>query len=229
MIARLCGLLSVSSLLSCFSPDLSNVTYRCDEQRPGCPTGHSCISGYCRPLSDGATADGASGGDAAAGDLRPLESGCADGKGTALGSRAFACPGIFAAGQAASRCAVSWSLCKDGAAVDLSACNTKLTTGFFLAEVAGRRGLEMPADAICGAINPPPEPNRMFFGCGPGGVGYAFDAKLACGNFSRVLDCERAEQPNPAQAKWLCGMSFDPHTLASVTNKTALDGVLCCK
>lgn len=198
---------------SCFNPDYSNIVYKCSAEKPGCPEGHACTGGLCQPIADGST-----GTDAGA-DLMS-ESGCADKGGTAVGPNAYACPGLFNKGQAASRCAQGWHLCDKAAGIDLAKCNG--LSGFFVAEAPGARIVVVqPEDALCQASDGA-NPVRLFFGCGKL-QSYTYDATApGCMGFNRVWDCV---------APWDCDTGVTPHTLSNANHGTGSesDGLLCCR
>lgn len=207
-------LLALSS--ACYNPDLSGVVYRCSAEKPGCPAGHTCTDGYCRP-------DASSGGDAGAStdagtnDMAPTASGCADKGGTPLGPRAYACPGPYGLGQASKRCASGWRLCTASTDVNQQEC-AKLP-GFFVAEVPGSRSVgDMAKDALCAPYD---NFNRVrhFFGCGNTKQSYTHASSRMCSGFVGVVDCE---------TPWTCGTDFTPQTLDNTAHTGASDGVLCC-
>lgn len=197
----------------CFNPDYSNIVYKCSDEKPACPEGYACSARICQPIADG-SASTDTGTDLAA------ESGCADKAGTAVGTTAFACPGLFNKGQAAGRCAPGWHLCDKAAGIDLARCNG--LAGFFVAEAPGSRIVVVqPKDALCQASDGA-NPVRLFFGCGKL-QSYTFDATApGCMGFNRVLDCA-----NP----WDCDTGVTPHTLANAAHGAGSegDGVLCCR
>lgn len=209
-------LLTLSS--ACYNPDLSGVVFRCSQEKPGCPSGHVCTDGYCRPHADaGLAADAGTAADAGSNDLSPIISGCADKGGTPLGPRAFACPGPFGLGQASKRCASGWRLCTGSKDVNQQAC-AKLP-GFFVAEVAGSRTIaDKPADAFCTPYDTFNQV-RHFFGCGNTSLTYTHISSHMCSGFVGVLSCE---------APWNCGTDFSPQTLDNTSQTAASDGVLCC-
>lgn len=209
-------LLALSS--ACYNPDLSNVVYRCSQEKPGCPSGHVCTDGYCRLSTDaGSSEDAGVATDASNNDLSPVAPGCADKGGTPLGPRAYACPGPFETGQASKRCASGWRLCTAATDVDQKDC-AKLP-GFFVAEVPGSRSVGvMPKDALCAAYDNF-NPIRHFFGCGNTGLSYVHTSSKKCSGFVGVVDCE---------TPWTCGSDFSPQILDNTSYTGASDGVLCC-
>lgn len=209
-------LLALGLLSGCFNPDLTNVIYKCTAEKPECPSGHICTDGLCQPVADG-SAD-----DSGLTDMS-TPSGCAGGGGIALGTRAYACPGPFAQGQAASRCAAGWQLCTDGGLVDQTACNDSTNQkiqGFYAAEVPARKGvLEAPTFVTCGASDLNMD-QRLFFGCGKTSASILTGS---CGGFTRAVYCYM--NPN-----WQCGAGTSPpQTLGNVANGAGGDGVLCCR
>jgi hypothetical protein len=90
----LCGFLA-----SCFSPDLSNVMFKCSEQDSQCLPGYICRAPWCVPIDSPvedmsvAAADLQSSADLS---TKPADmaSGCADGGGYRVGL-GWACPGKF--------------------------------------------------------------------------------------------------------------------------------------
>lgn len=197
----------------CFNPDYSNIVYKCSAEKPGCPAGYACSGGQCVPSSDGSAPSDA-GADLA------MESGCADKTGTAVGPNAYACPGLFSKGQAASRCAQGWRLCDKAAGIDLAKCNG--LSGFFVAEAPGARIVVVqPKDALCQASDGA-NPVRLFFGCGKL-QSYSYEATApGCRGFNRVLDCV---------APWDCDTGVTPHNLANAAHGAGseVDGTLCCR
>ena len=144
-------------------------------------------------------------------------SGCAAGGGKPLGS-AWACPGTFAKGAAESLCAADYALCSAATGIDLVACGA--LTGFFIAKVPGKRNLEPPAMAVCGAADGGAYLNPLWYGCGR--IDFAKDrtvnAQNPCGGFSQSLDCQ--------VTGWTCTGSDISH---AQNVSVPADGVLCCK
>lgn len=217
--AQLC-LLLLTACSACFNPDLSGVTFRCSAEKPGCPDGHVCTDGYCRPATDaGATQDASSNTDAGLNDLSSSSPGCAEQGGTPLGPRAYACPGAYILGQASKRCADNWRLCTSSTDINQQEC-AKLP-GFFVAEVPGSRSVvEKAEDAFCAPYDNTNQ-IRHFFGCGnTKTLSYAHASTRKCSGFLGVLDCE---------TPWTCGTGFSMQTLDNTTHTSVNDGVLCCK
>ncbi|MFO0572388.1 MAG: hypothetical protein U1A78_00175 [Polyangia bacterium] len=199
----------------CFNPDVTNTVFRCTPEQPQCPAGQVCTDGFCRASSPGT--DGAVS-DAAGGSVdQQSSSGCADGRGTQVGTGRYACPGTFTKGQAASRCAPTWRLCANAQGIDVAACN--LLAGFFVAEAPGSWGGSAQF-STCSTVMP--GENGSFFGCGKVIPPYTFDAQMTCYGFKRSLDCYSAG------SKWNCIVTGRGQTLAESVNNSATDGVLCC-
>lgn len=210
---RTASCLALLLSVGCYRPDLSNTVFRCTAESPQCPEAHACIDGFCRPTGQ-QTDQGSGDGGASQTDMK---SGCSSGTGFAVG-RAYACPGTFAMGGAATLCASGWTPCTSATGIDLTACSQ--LSGFFLADVLGRRKLEAAADSICGA--PTTTQNVLaIYGCGQLKQGI-HKANNVCQGFDRLNDCvETSIKCYP-----MIGKPAD--SLSKVENLAAGDGVVCC-
>lgn len=191
------------ALLSCFSPDLTKRTIRCDTENP-CPEQEVCLSGIC--ALPGELDLSMSSADLARPDLTGVgPSGCMDGNGTYLGG-AWACPGLFGAPSptASMRCAAGWVPCLTVTGVSLASC--KALSGFFVANYVGK------ASGNVVTCTPPSGGNRGIFGCGTGGI-----AQAACMGFDQALVCS-------ASPDWQCA-----DQLELIRSNNVGNGVLCCK
>lgn len=201
-------LVALLLLAGCFQPDSSRIVYRCDSANP-CPDGLACSNGTCgSAMQTGSDL----GGDMA----ETKNTGCADGMGFPVGM-AWACPGTFGSGQAAGRCAATWSICTDASKVDLTKCN--LLDGFFVADVRGKWTPAWGTSVTCvagGMFD-----NKVFFGCGIlADSEYKPDTTFKCSGFGRAVSCPTLT------TSWDCPGS---HDLSLAINKVLKDGVLCCK
>lgn len=143
-----------------------------------------------------------------------IASGCADNGGHQVGM-AWACPGSFGAGKAASLCKAKWSIPADSSKVDLASCN--LLSGFFVANLPGKYLPPWGTSVSCIPGNP--LEMKIFFGCGAvASADYEPDSTFKCSGFSRAVNCPTATK------SWDCPTT---HDLASTINKVATDGVLC--
>ena len=202
------------TLASCFGSSTQGLPITCTKERPACPSGLACVDGVC---GGSAVADAATSTDGGSADLTPGY-GCANPGGVSLGQGAFACPGTFAYGGAAGRCASGWAPCKSANGIDLSLCNS--LSGFFIADVPGAwTNNYLAPQCRSTMLN---SEREVFFGCGKTGA-YSFDAMNPCAGFSRSLE---AATP---QSKWFCPATDRPHVIGDCKNDSALDGILCCR
>lgn len=204
----------------CFNPDTSQVTFSCTPEDPRCPEGFECSDGIC--LAVGATPPDATGPRPDMADLPDLAARGCVGAGSPVGA-AWACPGLFATGQADSLCAPGFSVCADASAVNLGACDA--LTGFYVSEALGKsnfRGLCRNIDPVNFTCEAPP-PNflyRLRFGCGSMIASYVLLAcQRQCGGFDRALNC------SATGADYSCAQS---NALKDDSNSHGAIGVLCC-
>jgi hypothetical protein len=208
------GLACISPLFlaACFNPNISQLTLLCDAERPECPEGQACQNNQCHPIgSDLAGLQEDQGGtDASADasfDLAPV-SGCADGKGKAVGV-AFACAGSFGVLMARKLCATGWHICTSAAGLDPTTCDG--LSGFFIAEVpayyVGTVSNETCGTSIGG---------QMWYGCG-NRADFVMQGVKGCGGFRKLMDCRASG--------WNCNMM---HKIDQTSNGNGGDGVLCC-
>lgn len=223
--AAFCLVVAVAAAVGsagCFHPDLSQVTVTCSEDSPPCPDGMACQDGICRRQAgdDGSTEMSDAGVDAAGPPVDAAVVGCLGG-GTRVGT-AWACPGVFKKGEAATLCAAGFSVCKDATGVDTTACNR--VDGFFVSQSLGKSEFRIcrnidPLNFICGAA-PPGYDNRMRFGCGNLVQPYVLqNCQQQCGSFDRTLDC------TGSGADYQCSTS---NSIGDDANLTTFIGVLCC-
>lgn len=208
----------LSCVLAACVVDESKVTIRCDSEHP-CPEGRTCgTDNICTTQADLGMAMSEDMATQTA-DLRGPE-GCA-GAGAKQVGQAVACPGAFVEGQAASLCdaAKGYHICRAAELnkIDVTACD--LLTGFFVVEVPGYY-LMMPSrdSPTCGtsAVG-----NPVWFGCGGLSSSLVHEHPATkCSGLDRSVDCSQ-----PAGA-WYCRAIGD---LARAENKTATDGLVCCK
>lgn len=190
-------------MMSCFNPDLTKRTIRCDAENP-CPDGLSCVNSLC--MAPSAAVD-ASSADLGAPDLTPMgQSGCADGKGTYLGA-AWACPGVFGGTNPSpsQRCAIGWIPCSTATGIDLPSC--KGLPGFFVSSFVGRNNNGSIVSCMA-----PNGSNRGIFGCGSGGA-----PEQPCMGFDQALVCVTSPD-------WTCSDQFE-----QTRSNNSKNGVLCCK
>lgn len=204
--------LFLTLLSGCFNPDPAKIVVSCDPTQPECPAGQVCIESRCVLPTDAAFADQGvvdlSGVDSAPPDLAQ-GAGCTAGGGTKLGT-AYACPGAFSSGGARQRCAAGFKVCSNATGIDLTAC--AMLTGFFVADVPAYY-TGTPSNESCGASGTTP----LWYGCGNGGgLSAVRDGVKRCAGFPRVLEC---------LGSWNC---YYMHTLDTVSNTAAKDGMLCC-
>lgn len=196
-VATLAGLVA-----GCYAPDLSSGRFACDSKDPVCPDGQRCVRGLCQ--GDAPTADGGGGSP----DLTSGVGGtaCRQAGGFVVGTRGgkpiYACPGLFAGGQASLQCESGYSVCDSAAGIDLAQCKND---GFFLSALQGR----FEGKVVCGSSNIYP----FLIGCGGLSKGVT---SAECGGFRAALDCAKDDTFN-------CNSG-----IANVENKLAKNGVLCC-
>lgn len=210
---RTLGLLFALGIAACYSPDLSNVHYTCDETNPYCPDGQDCIGGTCQAPGSAATTQPAPDGGVAG-------SGCRYGGGTDLGGGVFACPGLFnskldAIPLASQLCADAYAICKTPGSADINRC--KSLPGFFAADVLGNRiGNNVDANSMVCAPSTSRGAQPVWSGCGRTSKNEIVEK--TCGGWPEALDCY-------AVKTWQCyGDAID-----NSENTNARDGVLCCK
>lgn len=205
-------LMSLALASGCFAEPAAHPPFRCDDSNP-CPGSQICSGGLCQDspttnMDFGGGSDGGTGGN----DMTMATSGCADGKGTLVGS-AWACPGLFSAGKAQQLCAAKYSVAQDATKVSLNACNA--LSGFFNANVFGKYLPPWGGSISC--ISGGQFDSKVVFGCGgKSGSGYEPDSATQCSGFSRAADC-------PTTGK----DCQSPNDLTNLSNTVAGDGVLC--
>lgn len=211
---RVAGCLLPWFLAGCFSPDLAQWTFRCDEASPNCPSGYSCRAGSC---VEGEVDPGPPPGAVDLSTPEPADlaavNGCRNAPGAKVGL-GYACPGRLgnAPGtNAGNFCAVGFRPCLDASAIDLVACS-KLS-GFFVANVGGHLQLNMAANVVCGVGG---SNNTVWFGCG-GPRPSISNYPTGCSGFMNFLLCGQ-------DATWSCGVP----TLGEIQTTVDTDGVLCC-
>lgn len=189
--------------VSCFSPDPTKRTLRCDGENP-CPDGLSCVNGLCGEAGTDGSTNNSDLGDV---DLKPnANSRCADKHGTQVGA-AWACPATFGGSNpvASARCAAGSVPCSNGAGIDFTRC--KMLPGFFASTYVGRH--TNGATVTCMFPN---GNSRGIFGCGTG----AATQGNACSGFDQALICATSSD-------WVCQDQLD-----QTRNNNASNGVLCC-
>ena len=210
-------------LASCFSPDLSNVMFKCSEQDSQCPPGNVCRAPWCVPIdapiedmSGSAAADQSMPADLAS--LPDMFSGCAGGGGYRVGL-AWACPGTYgpADKKPVTLCGPGYGHClssKHFTIQDLQDC--RKLPGFYLAVVMGSYQSDVNL-GICASIT---YPNKVIYGCG--NQARAQDTSLRCSGFAQVFDCTyRTTQIT-------CPAGAQIPNLDTVISKDPQDGILCC-
>lgn len=209
------GLALVGTLaVSCYNPDLSGVSYTCDEANPYCPDGLECVSGAC--LTPGSTPAVPDGGTAGPPDGSMTVNGC-KGQGFVVGMNYFACPGVFNGDTrdmipaASALCATGFKICGDAKGLDVAAC--RALGGFFATSVNMRRNGN--GNFECGVSNN----NPYYAGCGKDARQTVDDVPMTqqCAGLPQAIDCRGDQQ-------WYC----DPSQLDRTTNPVGVDGVLCC-
>ena len=182
---------------------------RCSAEQPGCPDGLMCVGEICLPPGMGELGQPV---DLSVSDVQPPSSLCADGQGIVIGKQgAWACPGVFTAGKAATLCA-SGRVCADSSLISDNECLS--LSGFFVSQAWGTtdRNYSMPSVSECKMANNP-APNMVgFYGCGKGGG----VVDKPCDGFRGILICT-------ASTKLSCAFSID-----TVANANPTNGVLCC-
>lgn len=215
------GLTACIVLVSCFSPDLSNVMFRCTEEDAQCQPGYICQAPWCVPV-DSTAADMSLVSDLqSASDLAvapDMLSGCAGGGGYRLGL-AWACPGTYgpADKKPVTLCGPGYGHClssKHFTLQDLQDC--RKLPGFYLAVVMGSYQSDVNL-GICASIT---YPNKVIYGCG--NQARAQDTSLRCSGFAQVFDCTyRTTQIT-------CPSGAQIPNLDTVISKDPQDGILCC-
>ncbi len=202
----------IAFLCSCYSPNLSGVTYTCDDLNPYCPDGLTCIGGVCRlPGVD-------AGGNTLMPDALMSAAGCHSGMGFVVGT-AFACPGTFDGQKtlASQLCAAGYHICTNATGIDQTTCRT--LSGFFAAQVQMHRDAKSldPMTFACGPAMM--MQLRLISGCGRMTANDVFDVtKQACSGFDQALDCI-------LDNAWNCDTAM---MLDMAQQSNPGDGVLCC-
>ena len=212
----LCGFLA-----SCFSPDLSNVMFKCSEQDSQCLPGYICRAPLCVPIDSpvedmsAAAADLQSSADLS---TKPADmaSDCADGGGFRVGL-GWACPGKFgpADRKPATLCAAGFNICtstKHFTLQDLQDC--RKLPGFYSALVLGSYVSDVNL-GTCDSMNP----TKVIYGCGA--LSRAQDTSLRCAGFAQVFDCTyRTTMITCPPGAFV--------NLDQVVSQQPQDGILCC-
>ena len=199
--------------------DESSVTLLCDGAHP-CPDGQSCgEEGICiAPINaDLGMVDQAT----PPADLRAAPVvGCSGSGGKQIG-QAVACPGAFVEGQAASLCdaAKGYHICKVADLSKIDSVAADQLTGFYIVEVPGYYLMMSSRDSpTCGssAVGSP-----VWFGFGGLSSSLVHEHPATkCSGIDRSVDCSQSG------GAWFCKAIGD---MTRVENKTATDGVACCK
>lgn len=132
------------------------------------------------------------------------------GNGTELAAGEWRCPGAFGGMQpkASALCAAGFGVCQKLTAGARAACNGM--PGFFASSFIGTRKDGLPYGAgQC-------DQRELFYvvyGCGNG-----LTASMSCSEFDKLIDC------NQQGVTWTCAATID-----QVTQRNALNGILCCK
>lgn len=210
-------------LASCFSPDLTNVMFKCSEENSQCLAGYVCRAPWCVPIdapiedmSGSAAADQSMPADLAS--VPDMFSGCAGGGGYRVGL-AWACPGTYgpADKKPVTLCGPGYGHClssKHFTLQDLQDC--RKLPGFYLAVVLGSYQSDVNL-GICASIT---YPNKLIYGCG--NQARAQDTSLRCSGFAQVFDCTyRTTQIT-------CPAGAQIPNLDTVISKDPQDGILCC-
>lgn len=158
----------------------------------------------------------------------PGPSGCADGQGANVGGNSpyavWTCPGVFAGGNLAGRCAEAFTVCHAVAVGDV-VCNG--ISGQFI----GRKGYRQPGPF-------PPDGSQASYTWDGGGTqlrGIMYCGQLAggytapagAGGFFRVLQCDSGA--SPGVSSYACPVAAGSDAdFDLVTNSAPSNGVLCC-
>lgn len=211
-----------ATLASCYSPNLTGVSYTCDELNPYCPDGLVCTSGRCQPPG----VDNVDAGSSKQPDGLMAAVGCRSGIGYTVGATAYACPGVFNSDRtdsipaASQLCADMYQICAKSTGIDLAQCRT--LPGFFAAQVQAHRDATTnvdPQQITCGM--PGRNQAQLFVGCGRTTQNIVFNltGPQMCEGFGQALDCTN-------ETAWDCNNGLN---LDAATQRNASDGVLCCK
>lgn len=125
---------------------------------------------------------------------------------TSVGTDAWACPGAFTTGQAAAQCAAGFSFCTLGAQIDLP--TAAALTGFYAADVPAYWTGTKDTETCVSALG-----NQLLYGVGMGGRA----GTKRCSGFPTVIDV--------FNGSWTSANG----SLASASNTSSGDGVLCCR
>jgi len=190
-------------LSACFTrPSDGEIPIRCDTDNP-CPAGSTCSGGLCS--GTGPTAD-----------LGVPSWGCAAGPdaGKLLTSppsaAVYACPGIFAQGQARGLCAPGWQICAQRDPIPTLTC-TGHKPGFLLADAPAALGTTLRCQLT--SLD-----ERLFMGCGDCTTEPCYLRPESCNGFQTAARDGKG------------GFDFSKgHNLDKAINNNPQNGVLCCK